>query len=115
MRALELRKSGASYREIARQLGADLHTVHGDIQAELAEMKEELAEVRLRVEAAHTSAAALRQKGDILDPDPESANSLIGTSCAAKIATACRKMALSARSRGCALASPTASSDAVRL
>ena len=35
VRAFELRRSGATYREIARQLGADLHTVHSDIQAEL--------------------------------------------------------------------------------
>jgi hypothetical protein len=40
VRALELRTSGASFREIARQLGADVHTVHGDIQAELAALRE---------------------------------------------------------------------------
>jgi hypothetical protein len=34
-RAFELRKAGASYREIGRQLGIDVHTAHRDISAEL--------------------------------------------------------------------------------
>ena len=38
--ALELRKAGGSYREIARQLGVDVHTVHGDVAAELAALRE---------------------------------------------------------------------------
>jgi DNA-binding CsgD family transcriptional regulator len=38
--ALELRKSGAAYREIARQLGVDVHTAHGDVGAELAALRE---------------------------------------------------------------------------
>jgi hypothetical protein len=31
--AFELRKAGSSYREIARELRVDVHTIHGDIQA----------------------------------------------------------------------------------
>ena len=31
--ALELRKAGGSYREIARQLGVDVHTAHADVEA----------------------------------------------------------------------------------
>jgi hypothetical protein len=38
--ALELRKAGGSYREIAQQLGVDVHTVHGDVTAELAALRE---------------------------------------------------------------------------
>jgi hypothetical protein len=38
--ALELRKAGGSYREIARQLSVDVHTVHGDVAAELAALRE---------------------------------------------------------------------------
>ena len=38
--ALELRKAGGSYREIARQLGVDAHTPHADIAAELAALRE---------------------------------------------------------------------------
>ena len=38
--ALELRKAGGSYREIARQLGVDVHTVHADVAAELAALRE---------------------------------------------------------------------------
>jgi len=44
VRALELRKSGLTFREISRQLGADLHTVHGDVQAELAALRERTVE-----------------------------------------------------------------------
>jgi len=35
VRTLELRRNGATYREVSRQLGADLHTVQSDIQAKL--------------------------------------------------------------------------------
>ena len=38
--ALELRKAGASYREVARQLGVDVHTAHADVGAELAALRE---------------------------------------------------------------------------
>ena len=38
--ALELRKAGGSYREIARQLGVDVHTAHADVGAELAALRE---------------------------------------------------------------------------
>ena len=38
--ALELRKAGGSYREIARQLGVDVHTAHADVNAELAALRE---------------------------------------------------------------------------
>ena len=38
--ALEMRKAGGSYRETARQLGVDVHTVHGDVAAELAALRE---------------------------------------------------------------------------
>ena len=37
--ALELRKAGAPYREIARQLGVDVHTAHADVGAELADLR----------------------------------------------------------------------------
>jgi hypothetical protein len=42
--ALELRKAGAPYREIARQLGIDLHTAHADIDAELSALRETTVE-----------------------------------------------------------------------
>jgi hypothetical protein len=42
--ALELRKAGGSYREIARQLGVDVHTAHGDVSAELAGLRETAVE-----------------------------------------------------------------------
>jgi hypothetical protein len=38
--ALELRKAGGSYREIAGQLGVDVHTAHADVGAELAALRE---------------------------------------------------------------------------
>ena len=38
--ALELRKAGGSYREIARQLSVDVHTAHADVAAELAALRE---------------------------------------------------------------------------
>jgi hypothetical protein len=38
--ALELRKAGGSYREIARQLGVDLQTAHSDVAAELGALRE---------------------------------------------------------------------------
>ena len=38
--ALELRKAGGSYREIARQLGIDVHTAHAAVGAELAALRE---------------------------------------------------------------------------
>jgi hypothetical protein len=38
--ALELRKSGATYREIGQQLGVDVHTAHADVGAELAAIRE---------------------------------------------------------------------------
>jgi hypothetical protein len=44
VRAFELRKTGASYREIGRQLGIDAHTAHGDISAELAALREKTVE-----------------------------------------------------------------------
>ena len=37
--ALELRKAGGSYRAIAQRLGVDVHTVHGDVTAELADLR----------------------------------------------------------------------------
>jgi hypothetical protein len=40
VRALELRKSGATYREIARNLAVDTHTAHADVAAELAALRE---------------------------------------------------------------------------
>jgi hypothetical protein len=42
--ALELRKGGAPYREIARTLHVDLHTAHGDIAAELAALRDKTHE-----------------------------------------------------------------------
>jgi DNA-binding CsgD family transcriptional regulator len=39
--ALELRKAGGSYRELARQLGVDVHTAHADVMAELAALREQ--------------------------------------------------------------------------
>ena len=44
MIALELRKAGASFREIARQLGVDVHTAHADVAAELAALREKTVE-----------------------------------------------------------------------
>ena len=41
--ALDLRKTGASYREIARHLGVDVHTAHADVGAELAALRETAA------------------------------------------------------------------------
>ena len=43
---MELRKAGATYRAIARELGVDVHTAHADVAAELAD---------LRVQTAHTA------------------------------------------------------------
>jgi len=40
VRAFDMRKRGATYREIAQELQADVHTIHGDIQAELASLRE---------------------------------------------------------------------------
>ena len=40
----KLRKAGGSYREIARQLGVDVHTAHGDVVAELAALREKTVE-----------------------------------------------------------------------
>jgi hypothetical protein len=40
VRAFELRKAGSSYREIARQLGVDVHTAHADVGAELDALRE---------------------------------------------------------------------------
>jgi hypothetical protein len=40
VRALELRKAGAPYRQIARDLGVDVHTAHADVAAELADLRE---------------------------------------------------------------------------
>jgi hypothetical protein len=44
MRAFELRKAGASYREIAKQLDVDVHTIHGDLQAEMVAIHQQTAE-----------------------------------------------------------------------
>ena len=38
--ALELRKAGGSYSEVARQLSVDVHTAHADVGAELAALRE---------------------------------------------------------------------------
>lgn len=38
--ALEMRKKGNAFREIARQLGVDVHTAHADVGAELAALRE---------------------------------------------------------------------------
>lgn len=40
VRAFELRKRGATYRQIAQELHVDVHTIHGDVQAELASLRE---------------------------------------------------------------------------
>jgi hypothetical protein len=42
--ALELRRVGGSYREIARQLSVDVHTAHADVGAELAALRETTVE-----------------------------------------------------------------------
>ena len=44
MSALERRKAGGSYREIARQLGVDVHTAYADVMAELATLRENTVE-----------------------------------------------------------------------
>jgi len=41
LRALELRRAGCSYRQIASQLGVDLHTAHSDVMAEVLELRNE--------------------------------------------------------------------------
>ena len=41
VRALELRKAGAPYREIARQLGVDTHTAWADVASEIAAIREQ--------------------------------------------------------------------------
>jgi hypothetical protein len=50
MRALNLRKAGGSYRQIAQQLGVSLNTAWADVNAELLELREQTkadaAEVR---------------------------------------------------------------------
>ena len=51
VRAFELRRSGATYREIARQLGADLHTIHSDIQAELLAIRVQTIEEAMDLRA----------------------------------------------------------------
>lgn len=51
VRAFELRKRGATYREIAQQLGADLHTIHSDIQAELLAIRSRTIEEALDLRA----------------------------------------------------------------
>jgi hypothetical protein len=38
--ALELRKAGTPYRQIAKELGVDVHTAHADVGAELAALRE---------------------------------------------------------------------------
>lgn len=40
VKALELRKAGFSYREIAKQLGVDVKTAHDDVMAELLVLRE---------------------------------------------------------------------------
>jgi hypothetical protein len=55
-RAFELRTAGASYREIARQLGVDPHTAHADIAADLEALREQSGIDRCaRVVLAHRS------------------------------------------------------------
>jgi hypothetical protein len=44
VRAFELRKAGRSYREIARTLACDVHTVYGDVAAELDAARERTVE-----------------------------------------------------------------------
>ena len=64
VRALELRKCGAPFREIARQLGVDVHTAHADVGAELAALREttitEASELRaLELERLDTMTSGL--------------------------------------------------------
>jgi len=40
----EMRKAGATYRQIARELNVDVHTVHADVAAELAALRERTVE-----------------------------------------------------------------------
>jgi hypothetical protein len=40
VQVLEFRKAGAPYRQIARELGVDVHTAHADVGAELAALRE---------------------------------------------------------------------------
>jgi DNA-binding CsgD family transcriptional regulator len=42
--ALRLRRGGASYREIAEQLGVDVATAYADIRAELADLRQQTVE-----------------------------------------------------------------------
>jgi hypothetical protein len=42
--SLDFRRAGRSYREIAQELGVDVHTVHADVGAELAALRDKTAE-----------------------------------------------------------------------
>ena len=44
MRALELRKAGGSYRQIAKALAIDTHTAWADVAAELADIRDQTVE-----------------------------------------------------------------------
>lgn len=50
--ALELRKQGFSYREIARQLGVSLDTAHTDVKEAMAAIAREPAETVVELELA---------------------------------------------------------------
>ena len=49
VKALELRKAGVSYRQIAEALGVDVRTAHRDVMHELEQIEKHAAELRPRV------------------------------------------------------------------
>ena len=55
--ALESRKAGSSYREIARQLGIDTHTAWSDVASELGAIREQTVEQAQELRASNWSAS----------------------------------------------------------
>jgi uncharacterized protein involved in exopolysaccharide biosynthesis len=91
-----------------------IRDVKAAIGRRLAELKDELENQQARVAAAHIKAATLRQKLNIIDPDPESANAiveiqdreLLEEAVAANAAQSARVAQLSARCEGLAKLAP---------
>jgi AcrR family transcriptional regulator len=73
LKAFDLRKAGASYRQIARKLGVSPQTIHEDVKAVLAELAEQrlssAAEyVQVELERLDMAQLALYQHLDSGDP-----------------------------------------------
>jgi hypothetical protein len=78
-----LRKAGASYRQIARELGVDVHTAHADVGAELAALREtavgEATELReLELERLDGMTAGLWQQ--VRDGSPQAVSAAVRVS-----------------------------------